>query len=77
MLLALDGHFAGLIAVADPIKASTPEATLTRKQPSFQVGHRRVGLKGFWVNRRESTIERPPKLNCVYAERKDVIGASV
>jgi P-type Cu+ transporter len=37
MLLALDGHFAGLIAVADPIKASTPEAIRQLKQAGIKV----------------------------------------
>jgi Cu+-exporting ATPase len=37
MYLAVDGQFAGLLAVSDPIKASTPEALATLKSAGLRV----------------------------------------
>ncbi len=37
MLLAIDGHAAGLIGVADPVKASTPEAIRALHEEGIQV----------------------------------------
>jgi len=37
MYLAVDGRFAGLLAVSDPVKASTPEALATLKSAGLRV----------------------------------------
>jgi Cu+-exporting ATPase len=37
MYLAVDGQFAGLLAVSDPVKASTPEALATLKSAGLRV----------------------------------------
>ena len=60
MHLAVDGRLLGLLAVSDPIKASTPEALATLKRAGLRVvmatgdglDHRARGRRRGWASTR-------------------------